>query len=276
MKKFTFLLVALFATMFVSAQEVVLDFTTNTWDLPVGSANGLTATNSYTSGDYTIALTGGGSDKYYFNDAGFLMLGKNGAKLELPAFSFDVEKIEVVGRTGASASTKMNIYVSEAAVSTETTGSANTNVYEIAEASQAAGNIYTLKITSGHNAQITAIKIYKILPSVSQVAAPVVLYNGNDVTGTEVNVEGFTASLTLSCATEGATIRYNDYGGVASYDQSVTNGQHVHDNYVAGDVTLYFKAFKTGLDASDEVSVTFHFTEVINPEDRVATPVISP
>ena len=46
-------------------------------------------------------------------------------------------------------------------VSTETTGAKGTNTYEIAEAYQAAGNVYTIKVTSNHNNQIKTIKIWK-------------------------------------------------------------------------------------------------------------------
>ena len=46
-------------------------------------------------------------------------------------------------------------------VSTETTGSAGTNTYDIAENYQSAGTRYVYKISSAHNAQITKIEIYK-------------------------------------------------------------------------------------------------------------------
>ncbi len=81
-------------------------------------------------------------------------------KLTLPAFNFAVEKIEVVGNTGASGSTKENIYVGNTAVSTEKTGSENTNTFVINKQYQAAGTIYTLQVSAA-NAQITYIKIYK-------------------------------------------------------------------------------------------------------------------
>ncbi len=55
----------------------------------------------------------------------------------------------------------MNVFVGDVAVSTETTGSQVTNTYVIAESYQAAGNVYKIKVTSSHNAQVTYIKIYK-------------------------------------------------------------------------------------------------------------------
>ncbi len=156
------LLLSLFAmvlSLCAYAQEVTLDFTTNTWNLPVGSGNKGTASATFTSGDYTITLEAGAG--YYFNTQGYLMLGKANATLTLPAFDFDVEKIVVTGNSGASGSVKQNIFVGETAICTETTGAKTFNEYAIPEASQAAGTIYTLKVTSGSNTQITKIEIFK-------------------------------------------------------------------------------------------------------------------
>ena len=141
------------------AQKVTLDFTSNTWGLPEGSTKKGTESQVFNNGTYNITLSA--STGYYFNTEGYLMLGKSGSTLTLQAFDFDVAKIEVVGRAGASGSTKQNIYVGETAVSTETIGATSTNTYEIDAAHQAKGTIYTLKVTSAHNTQITQIKIYR-------------------------------------------------------------------------------------------------------------------
>ena len=163
MRKFLRMFLVCFMALFcgtVMAQEVTLDFTTNDlWSLPVNSANKATASASFSNGTYSITLAA--ADGYYFNTDGYLMLGKSGSTLTFTAFSFDVEKIVVIGRDAASASTKQNIYVGDVAVSTETTGAKTANTYEIAADYQAAGNIYVLKVTSNHNTQITKIEIYK-------------------------------------------------------------------------------------------------------------------
>ncbi len=162
MKKFLLsMFFVLTATLGIQAQKVSLDFTSNTWGLPEASANKAVDAATFTSGDYSVILTGSTGNGYYFNTSGYLMLGKNGASLALPAFDFAVSKIEVVGRTGASTGTLENIYVGETAVSTQCKGSATTNSFQIAESHQAAGNVYVLKIESSHNAQITAINIYE-------------------------------------------------------------------------------------------------------------------
>lgn len=139
--------------------------------MPEGSKKKATASKEFSNGTYTVTLAA--QTGYYFNTDGYLMLGKQGSTLTLPKFDFAVSKIEVVGHAGASASVGQNIFVGDKAVSTETkgaamdtgdknkTGDAKTNTYEINAAYQAAGNQYTLKVTSKHNTQITKILIYK-------------------------------------------------------------------------------------------------------------------
>lgn len=158
MKKLLLTIVCLLGIGLVNAQTVTLDFTTNNWGFPE-KANKGTETGSFTNGEYTIqlqALTSG----YYFNADGYLLFGKKDATLTLPAFSFDVKRIEVIGREGASGSTLENIYVGDVAVSTECKGATGTNAFDIAAEYQAAGNVYVLKISSTHNAQVTYIKVY--------------------------------------------------------------------------------------------------------------------
>ena len=141
--------------------QVTLDFTTNQWGLPNGSSSKTTTVKTYTSGDYSIKLAGGGSGNgHYYNADGYLMLGKTSATLTLPAFDFTTTKIVVMGRNGASGSVEQNIFVGSTAVSTKTTGATGTNTYAISSSYQAAGNVYVLKVTSAHNTQITKIQIY--------------------------------------------------------------------------------------------------------------------
>lgn len=140
------------------AQEVTLDFTQNGWKLPT---NKKPATKGeYTYNGFTISIDA--SKNFYYN-SGYLMLKSTNTavgKLTLPAFNFAVEKIEVVGNTGASGKTMENIYVGNIAVSTAKKGSGSTNSFVIDKQYQAAGNRYTLQVSAA-NAQITYIKIYK-------------------------------------------------------------------------------------------------------------------
>ena len=179
--------------------EVTLDFTDKTaWNIPTRGTN--TALGEYTNGSYTIKLYA--TTNYKMND-GYLILGKKDSYLELPAFDFDVERIEVVGHSGASTAVKQNIFVGTTAVSTETTGADGvTNTYAIASGNQAAGNIYKLVVTSGHNTQIEAIKIYKKSSGgeTTGVATPTFSVSGGKY---YERIE-----LSLSCTTSDASIYY--------------------------------------------------------------------
>ena len=137
------------------------DFTQNGWGLPEGNTNKTVEENNFKNTGKTIKLAGSRGNGYYFNAQGYLVLGKEGAYLELPAFDFDVAAIEVVGNSIASGKVTQNIYVDETAVSTETTGATDTNIYFIDKNYQAAGNTYTIKVTNDYNSQITEIKVYK-------------------------------------------------------------------------------------------------------------------
>ena len=182
-----------------SSPEATLDFTDKTaWDIPTDGTN--KDLGSYTNGTYTIKLYA--TTNYKMNN-GYLILGKKDSYLELPAFDFDVERIEVVGHSGASTAVKQNIFVGTTAVSTETTGADGvTNTYAIASGNQAAGNIYKLVVTSGHNTQIEAIKIYKKSSGgeTTGVATPTFSVSGGKY---YERIE-----LSLSCTTSDASIYY--------------------------------------------------------------------
>jgi hypothetical protein len=151
------------------AQEVIpetLDFTSNSWGIPSGSTEKTAAENSYTSGGYTITLCGSSGNGYYFSPTEpYILLGKQGAYLQLPAFSSAVDSIKVVGSPNASTSVEQNIYVdvnnSWVAVSTPTTGMKNvTQKYVIDENYRAAGNIYFIKVDNNYNTQIKKVLVY--------------------------------------------------------------------------------------------------------------------
>lgn len=162
-KNLRFLFVALMAMVFAPsfAQEVTIDFSGSTDNWGIGTTK-LVDEQSFSYNGLTITLKGTTGNGYRWYDSGNIILGKEGATLTLPAFSFDVERIDVVGISGASASVKQNIFVNDEAVSTETTGAKDvTNQYAIPEGKQAAGTIYTLKVLSNHNTQITKILVWK-------------------------------------------------------------------------------------------------------------------
>lgn len=140
--------------------KVEFDFTTNNWGLPT---NYKKEEASYTNeAGYTITFGKSNSGhKIMGNDPNRnLIFGKEGATLSLPAFPFAVSKIKVFGKKGASQNTTQNFFVDGEEVSTQTTDATTDHIYEIAEAFQAAGNIYTLKVTNDNNTQITKIVVY--------------------------------------------------------------------------------------------------------------------
>ena len=209
----TALLCAVLGTVW--GQEVTLDFTTNEWQFPEGSGNKGTAAANFTNGTYTITLEA--TTGYYYN-TGYLMLGKNGSSLTLPAFNFAVGTIEVVGNSGGNASTNTveNIFVGETAVSDQQVGSASTNTFAIAADYQAAGTIYTLKILSNHNAQITQIKVYK---AGGQVVKPTPTMSFNPTSITVVVGEDFQTPV-LTYDGDGTVTYTSDNEEVATVNAS--------------------------------------------------------
>lgn len=140
--------------------KVEFDFTSNNWGLPTDYKK---EEASYTNGaGYTITFGKSNSGHRIMgtDPECNLIFGKQDATLSLPAFPFAVSKIKVFGRTNASSKVKQNIFVGEEAVSAETTNATTDHIYEIKEAFQAAGNIYTLKVTNANNTQITKIVVY--------------------------------------------------------------------------------------------------------------------
>lgn len=133
--------------------------------------------------------------------------------MTLPAFDFDVAKIEVVGRTGASTSTLQNIYVGDAAVSTQTKGADKTNEYAIDAAHQTKGTIYSLKVNSKHNTQIVKINVYKV--GSEETPQPPVVITYTDVASVKdllANYKEDTKNLNLTLTNAKVTF-VNEYKG---------------------------------------------------------------
>ena len=263
----TMLLCAVFGM--VQAQEVTLDFTTNDWGLPESKANQLLESKTFTNSDgYTITLEGAGEGNgYYFNTQGYLMLGKKGASLTLPAFNFKVSRIDVVGRSGASGSTIQNIFVGETAVSTETTGADGTNEYTIDEAHRAAGTIYTLKVLSAHNTQITKILVYKegtpakSNPNLAFSSSSATATLGKDFTEPVLtHAEGVTVTYS-SDNTEVATVNAStgDVTLVAAGTTKITATSAETATYYAGSAS-YTLTVVEAQQPGDIVDGTFDFT----------------
>ena len=177
-------------------------------------------------------------------------MGKSGAYLTFPVYPKAVERIVVTGNSGGSASAKMNIFVGGTAVSTETTGSTGTNTYIIASANQAAGNVYTLKVTSDHNAQITKIEVYYAAGD-DVVATPSFSPSG----GTYNTAQ----SVSINCGTAGATIHYTTDGT----EPTTSSPTYSTALSVTSTTTIKAIAVKDGLTNSAIATATYN---IVYPE----------
>lgn len=267
----------------ISAQEVTIDFSGSEDVWGIGTTK-LVATQSFTHNGITIKLTGTEGNGYRWYDSGNIILGKQGATLEFPAFNFDVARIDIEGTSGASAAVKQNIFVGEEAVSTETTGAKSvTNQYNIAEGKQAAGTIYTLKVTSAHNTQITKIMIYKKGSSAkdqagiswSKASQTVTIGADDNVFPTLNNPNNLTVSYTSS-KEEVATINANGeitlVGAGTTQISAIFEG---NDTYEASTVS-YSLTVKEAIDPNAKGQVNNPYTvaealEVINALENGAT-----
>ena len=278
----------------ISAQEVTLDFTitdpadetgkTSIWGFPSGSSNKLVEENSYTYDGWTVKVAGSTGEGYYWhNKDHYLLFGKQGAYLTLPAFNFDVERIDIEGNSAASAGTKQNIFVGDEAVSTETTGAQGTNYFTIAEGKQAAGTIYTIKVTSKHNNQIKTIKIWKKGAGTKQAAdiswsspsATVTIGADDNIFPTLNNPNNLTVTYTTS-KEEVATVDANGAVTlVAAGSAKISAVFEGNDTYEASTVS-YNLTVKEAIDPNAKGQVNNPYTvaealEVINALENGAT-----
>ncbi len=214
----------------------------NEWGFPTDSKAVDEA--EFTANGKTIKVAGttGNGYRYY---GSYLLFGREGAYLTLPAFDFAVGKIEVVGNSGASGDVKQNIFVGETAISTETKGAKETNTYAIPTLYQEAGTVYTLKVTSSHNSQVTQIIVYKADETV-ELADPELAFDVDEVAA--ILGEEFTApELTFAAGFEGTITYTSSHPDVAEVDNE-------------GNVTLK-AAGETTITASSEANDYFYAGE---------------
>ena len=137
-------------------ETYTFDFSDNTdWEFPTDYATG---ENTYTKDGKTVTLNSESNGYKHLGSA--LLIGKSGATLTLPAFNNPVTKITTTGVSGSSGKVTQNIFVGETAVSTQTTSAQEDHEYEIDSKYQAAGTIYTLKVTNANNMQLTDLTVY--------------------------------------------------------------------------------------------------------------------
>jgi len=239
MKKVLFSLLALFAVLSANAQKVTLDLSEDGWGFPSDYVN---TQAEYTNGDYTITMISGTDGSGWKKQGSGILFGKNGAAVQLPAFSFPVSKIVVNGQSGASGKVTFNVFVGDDAVSTVATGATSSQTFEIDGAYQAAGKVYTIKNTNSNNNQITTIEIYEA--------------SEDDIPKPSFSVKAGTyydpVSVELTTVTEGATIKYSTDGeNYSDYTEAIN---------ISVTTTLYAKTVK-GDAESDVASATYVIAE---------------
>ena len=232
----------------VSAQEFVFDFTdeTNPWGFPTEQ---LKETGTFTKDGKSVVVTTTNYTRW-FSDTKVLLFGKKDATLTLPAFDFDVERIDVVGASGASGKVTFNIFVGDEAVSTEVTGAKGTAIFNIADGKQAAGTVYTIKNTNDNNNQISKILIWKKGTSGD---AP-------EPTHIENTVEtAYTVAEAIAIIDKGEALSETVYvKGIVSQVDSYNDTYHSITYWISDDgtTTNQFEVYSgKGLDGADFASV---------------------
>ena len=174
--------VATAAYTITEGPDVTLDLIDGNWGFPTSNTTG---TETYTNSVTGYSVTCYAPTNYKVSGSTHFYLGKSGAYIELPSFSNPIEKIVVTGNSGASTAVIWNIFKGDDAVSTAATGCAEDSyTFNIAEPE--ANVVYTLKVTSAHNLQIKAIKIF--FGTAPAVAKPTISGDENFVTSTTVTI----------------------------------------------------------------------------------------
>ena len=162
--------------------DVTLNLIDGNWGFPTSNATG---TETYTNSVTGYSVTCYAPTNYKVSGSSYFYLGKSGAYIELPSFSSPIEKIVVTGNSGASTGVIWNIFKGDDAVSTAATGCAESS-YTFNIDPEEANVTYTLKVTSAHNLQIKAIKIF--FGTAPAVAKPTISGDENFVTSTTVTL----------------------------------------------------------------------------------------
>ena len=231
----------------------ILDFTKTAGWYPPLPTSSTSVTGSYYDGTaYTVTLAGSGYYQATSSGHHYLLLGKQGAYLQFPAFDKPVKKFVIEGRSGASTATTQNIFVEDVAVSEETTDATQTHEYEIDPDYQAVGTIYTLKVTNDKNTQIQKIYIYfdNSAPEpeplkVTLTPAPAQPYTVGDTVTVYANVENGNDDTMVTYKVNGGTEKEYTVAGI------------VLPNTTDGDVVVTVYATDGDREATD--TVTYHF-----------------
>lgn len=243
MKKLVILLAATVLSVAAFSQSDTISFAANDWSLPEGSTNSAKDTADYSNGTYTLTI--GATNGYYYNASSkYLLLGKQGAFVTLPAFSYAVERVDVVGTSGASAKVKQNIFVAQTAVSTETTGAKNAvNEYVIDAAHRTIGTRYTLQILSDDNTQISKIIVHAVGQAPKNLLDSIVVTNPK--TDFFQNMKFAFDGIVTAYYSNGSKINVTDLTQFSGYDLSKLGAQTVTASFTDTVLAITQKATYT-------------------------------
>lgn len=248
------LLLSLLCLLTVGISAFAADVTismNNAWNPALPTAYDTDTPSTHTFDGQTITIFNGKTQKSGGNTA--ILLAKNSGYLELPKFSQKVASITFYSLAGASAKAVVNLYEGNGTTSlgsATTTNPGVTNGYKIsiAEGSQKTNVAYRLKPTSAANAQISKVEV-TFAVAANTVAAPTFSKAAGSFS------DPF--PLTLTCATEGATIYYttdgNDPLGVLS---EMYGGDPIN---ITETTTVKAMAKKSGMTDSSIASATYTY-----------------
>lgn len=243
-KKFLLSLCCLLGTLGIaSAQDWTVDFTKGTKGFPeTGSRTETTVTfDGKTFKVYDV--------KGYSN---YLMVNKSGGYIILPPMTFASKEITVVTGTGASTAVTVALCVGDTQIVNKTLSAKNTSfTYQIPEQYKAAGTEYKLLVTNNKNAQFQSITVIADngAPVLETVATPTF----TPASGTVLNDENNT--VTISCATAGATIHYTTDGTAPTAESAVYTAPIV----LTDAATVKAIATKDGMNVSAVASATYRW-----------------
>lgn len=202
-----------------TGENLTFDFTDDAWGFPESYA---LTNETYTNDGYTITLGASSNGHKVMTSGGkitALIWGKKNATLTLPAFPFNVSKIKVYGNSEASTKVTFNVFVGDEAVSTEVTGSTTNHEFKIPDAKQAAGTVYTLKITNANNCQISKIEVFGYVPATIGSAGFATLF-----TPAALDFSGVTGLTAYTAAKEGDVVRLTPVSNVQANTGVVLEG----------------------------------------------------
>ena len=143
-----------------NALQITVDFAEKPCDdFPVDSANGLKEKKTYRIGSYDYTFEA--ADKYYWNSQKYLMLGKSGSYMELPAIEGKkLAKVEISNTSGCS--TNVMVALTDAAGTAVSGGEAQkfatkSSTYTYNLSGTAVKTAYRIQVMSAHNVQISKL-----------------------------------------------------------------------------------------------------------------------